>query len=146
MCEVLEVSRSGFYAWRSRPESHRSKHHRDLLREIRIIHADRDMQSYGSPRVHKELVARGKVCSEKHGGGVDAAAWLGSHEPGGDTESRPIRHIRFPWRKTCSIGSLSRMLRIGFGWQTSPTSGHWRVGSTWPLCWMPTRGKSSAGR
>jgi transposase InsO family protein len=64
MCEVLEVSRSGFYAWRSRPESERSKHHRELLEEIQAIHADRDMKSYGSPRVHQELVARGKRCSE----------------------------------------------------------------------------------
>ena len=64
MCEVLEVSRSGFYAWRSRPESERSKHHRELIEEIKTIHADRDMKSYGSPRVHKELVARGKRCSE----------------------------------------------------------------------------------
>ncbi len=64
MCEVLEVSRSGFYAWRSRPESGRSKYHRELVAEVRRIHADRDMKSYGSPRVHKELVARGKTCSE----------------------------------------------------------------------------------
>ena len=64
MCEVLEVSRSGFYAWRSRPESERSKRHRELIEEIRTIHADRDMKSYGSPRVHKELLARGKSCSE----------------------------------------------------------------------------------
>ena len=64
MCEVLEVSRSGFYAWRSRPESERSKHHRELVAEMKRIHADRDMQFYGSPRVHQELVARGKTCSE----------------------------------------------------------------------------------
>ena len=41
MCEVLEVSRSGFYAWLSRTESERSKRHRELLEEIRKIHADR---------------------------------------------------------------------------------------------------------
>jgi len=64
MCEVLEVSRSGFYAWRSRSESDRSKHHRDLIEEIQQIHSHRDMKSYGSPRVHKELVWRGKPCSE----------------------------------------------------------------------------------
>jgi transposase InsO family protein len=28
------------------------------------IHADRDMKCYGSPRMHRELVARGKACSE----------------------------------------------------------------------------------
>ena len=63
MCEVLEVSRSGFYAWLSRPESERSKHHRELVEEMQRIHADRDMQSYGSPRVQRELAARGKRCS-----------------------------------------------------------------------------------
>ena len=64
MCEVLEVSRSGFYAWRSRPESERSKHHRELVAEVKKIHDDRDMKFYGSPRVHGELVARGKACSQ----------------------------------------------------------------------------------
>jgi len=64
MCEVLEVSRSGFYAWRSRPESERSKRHRELIEEIKKIHSDRNMESYGSPRVHRELLARGKRCSE----------------------------------------------------------------------------------
>lgn len=64
MCDVLEVSRSGFYAWRSRPESKRAKHHRELVEEIKKIHSDRDMACYGSPRVHQELVARGKSCSE----------------------------------------------------------------------------------
>ena len=64
MCEVLVVSRSGFYAWRRRPESQRSKDHRELVAEMRKIHANRNMSSYGSPRMHKELVARGKACSE----------------------------------------------------------------------------------
>ena len=64
MCEVLEVSRSGFYAWRSRPESQRSKHHHTLIKEIKKIHTDRDMKSYGSPRIHRELLSRGIACSE----------------------------------------------------------------------------------
>ncbi len=64
MCKVLEVSRSGFYAWRSRPESERSQRHRELVSEMRDIHNDNDMKSYGSPRMHKELAARGAQCSE----------------------------------------------------------------------------------
>jgi len=64
MCEVLEVSRSGFYAWRSRPESERSKRHRELVHEMKRTHGCRDTQCYGSPRMHKELAARGKTCSK----------------------------------------------------------------------------------
>ncbi len=63
MCEVLEVSRTGFYAWRKRAESARSKRHQKLLAEMKTIHADKDMKCYGSPRMHEELVARGwSVC------------------------------------------------------------------------------------
>lgn len=64
MCEVLEVSRSGFYAWRSRPESERSKHHREIIIRIEEIHADCDTRFYGSPRIQKELAAQGIESSE----------------------------------------------------------------------------------
>jgi transposase InsO family protein len=64
MCEVLEVSRSGFYAWRRRPESERSRRQRELVSEMESIHADRDMKSYGSPRMQQELVSRGHEVSE----------------------------------------------------------------------------------
>ncbi|HUG20206.1 MAG TPA: hypothetical protein VMM56_14570 [Planctomycetaceae bacterium] len=48
MCRVLEVSRSGFYAWRVRPESARSQRHQELVAEMEEIHADRDLKNYGS--------------------------------------------------------------------------------------------------
>lgn len=64
MCRVLEVSRSGFYAWRARPESKCTVQQRELVSEIEAIHSDRDVKNYGSPRVHQELVARGHDVSE----------------------------------------------------------------------------------
>jgi putative transposase len=39
MCRVLGVSPSGFYGWRSRPESARSASNRQLLDDVRRIHA-----------------------------------------------------------------------------------------------------------
>ncbi len=54
MCRVLEVSRSGFYAWLRRPESNRTKADRKLKVWIRAIHK-RTRKSYGSPRIHEEL-------------------------------------------------------------------------------------------
>lgn len=58
MCRQLRVSRSGYYAWRSRPESKRVQENRRLLVEIRAVHEEY-RRVYGSPRVHFELQSRG---------------------------------------------------------------------------------------
>ena len=58
MCEVLEVSPAGYYAWRGRPESGRTAANRDLLGEIRRVHAC-SRGRYGSPRVQAALRAEG---------------------------------------------------------------------------------------
>ena len=55
MCRALEVSRSGYYAWRSRPRvSRREAEDVVLLGLIRQIHAA-SRGTYGSPRVHRQL-------------------------------------------------------------------------------------------
>jgi len=54
MCRLLKVSRSGYYAWRSRPESRRAKFDRGLMPEIQRIH-EQSHGVYGSPRVRAEL-------------------------------------------------------------------------------------------
>ena len=58
MCDVLEVSPAGYYAWRARPESRRSVANRTLLDDIKRVHRD-SHRCYGSPRVHRELEAQG---------------------------------------------------------------------------------------
>ena len=62
MCDVLDVSRAGYYAWRSRPESARSVENRELLEDIQQVHCD-NRGRYGSPRVHVELKTRGRGVS-----------------------------------------------------------------------------------
>jgi putative transposase len=52
---VLSVSRSGYYEWLSRPESSRAQENKMLLKQIRQIHEE-SRETYGSPRVHAELV------------------------------------------------------------------------------------------
>ena len=62
LCEVLEVSPAGYYAWRSRPESQRSAANRELVDDIRRVHRDARGR-YGSPRIHVELKAQGRGAS-----------------------------------------------------------------------------------
>lgn len=58
MCEVLGVSRSGFYAWRRRAPSARVTENQQLAVKIAAIHKQ-SRGTYGSPRVHAELCAQG---------------------------------------------------------------------------------------
>lgn len=58
MCELLAVSRSGFYAWSSRPESPRKRQDRRLAVEIRA-HFRASRGSYGSPRILLDLRDQG---------------------------------------------------------------------------------------
>lgn len=64
MCRVLEVGRSGYYAWRRRPVSRRCQANERLLVEIRTLYRISN-QSYGSPRIYRELRGTGVVCSRK---------------------------------------------------------------------------------
>jgi transposase-like protein len=54
MCRVLGVSRSGYYDWKDRPPSRRSREDAALTERIHEIH-HRSRATYGSPRVHAEL-------------------------------------------------------------------------------------------
>ena len=64
MCEQLEVSRSGYYAWAHRPESARKTKDRELTEVIADVHEE-SRRRYGSPRVFRELKARGYRVSRK---------------------------------------------------------------------------------
>ena len=63
MCRVLGVSRAGYYAWRTRPPSDTARRHGDLTATIRAIHEEPHLDTYGSPRMARELTARGVACS-----------------------------------------------------------------------------------
>jgi len=64
MCRVLEVTRSGFYAWRTREPSARARQDQRLRIEVRVIHRQTSGR-YGSPRIQQELQARGERVSRK---------------------------------------------------------------------------------
>ena len=63
-CEVLDVSRSGYYAWRDRPVAKRTLEDAEVLVEIEAAYAA-GRGSYGSPRVHRELRGKGRRVGKK---------------------------------------------------------------------------------
>jgi len=64
MCRVLDVSASGYYAWRRRMISVRAREDEALRGKIRLIY-DRSRQTYGSPRIHAELKEEGTPVGRK---------------------------------------------------------------------------------
>lgn len=64
LCRVLQVTRSGFYAWQGRPLSPRAQRDVRLRVQIRASHASSHGR-YGSPRIHRDLVESGEAISRK---------------------------------------------------------------------------------
>ena len=64
MCRMLGVSRSGYYGWRDKSPTRRSREDAALTEKVREIHR-RSRETYGSPRVHAELKALGTRCGRK---------------------------------------------------------------------------------
>ena len=63
-CHVFEVSRSGYYAWKGRPEPARALADAEIVVKIKAAYrAGRG--SYGSPRVFRELRANGQRIGRK---------------------------------------------------------------------------------
>lgn len=58
LCDVLGVSRSGYYDWKDRPPSQRDIFTQQLLGQIIHLHKVHK-QRYGSPRIHAALVQQG---------------------------------------------------------------------------------------
>jgi len=85
LCEALEVSAGGYYAWATRADSPTRQWRDELLGAITETHAE-VKQGYGSPRMTAELNARGHECSEN-----TVAELMSAH---GITARTPRRFVR----------------------------------------------------
>lgn len=64
MCRVFEVSRSGYYEWRSRPPSQRDQRDEALKAQIKLSH-DKGRQTYGTRRIKQDLEQQGETVSRR---------------------------------------------------------------------------------
>ena len=64
MCRVLSVHRSGYYAWKLKPQSKRALADTKLLSDIKQSY-NNSYGIYGSPRIHRDLREAGIYCGVK---------------------------------------------------------------------------------
>lgn len=63
LCRTLGVARSGYYDWKKRGESKRSKQNRELLARIEEVHRA-SREAYGAVKTWRELNTRGIACGK----------------------------------------------------------------------------------
>ena len=61
LCEALDVSRSGFHAWLSRPPSARARGDKVIGAQVKASFVDSD-RTYGARRVWHDVLAEGATC------------------------------------------------------------------------------------
>jgi putative transposase len=61
MCALLSVSKSGYYEWRSRPQSETGRKHELLKINMKAVF-EANNEEYGYRRVHRALVRGGEEC------------------------------------------------------------------------------------
>jgi putative transposase len=77
MCKVLKLARSGYYAWCNRNLSPRNQENKILSEQIKQIH-QASRQTYGSPRIHAALVAKGFQVGRNRVGRLMATLGIGA--------------------------------------------------------------------
>jgi len=104
MCQELEVSRSGYYAWRGRPPSKREMANRELKEKIQAVFAE-SHETYGSPRIYRILRSQGLTVS------VNRVARL---MRSGGLRAKQARHFRSTTRRNKKDSVAPNLLQRDF--------------------------------
>jgi putative transposase len=104
LCEVLGISRSGFYAWLHRQPSRRERENEVIAVQVREVHR-RSREIYGSPRIYAELRGEGK------GWGRHRVARIMREE---GLRARCARHFRWIATKREELPASPDLLRRKF--------------------------------
>lgn len=105
MCQTLAVSRSGYYAWRTRPPSQRQQANRAMLEQIKSMHQV-SRQTYGSPRIHAALQRQGVHCGRNR-----VARLMHTH---GIAASKPKKRYPVTTQRQPGASAAPNLLRQDF--------------------------------
>jgi len=104
MCQVLQVSRSGYYDWAKRKESDRSQRDRTLLKEIRKVH-EQTKEAYGATKTWRTLSQSGMVCGKHRVARLRQEAGI---------EARRKRKFRLAYKARNTAPAPANLLRWPF--------------------------------
>lgn len=104
MCHVLRVSRSGYYDWRGRKPSARSKRDKELLEQIGQIHRD-NKQAYGGIKTWHALRRAGVRCGKHRVARLRRAAGI---------EAQRKRRFRLAYRSRQNTQAAANLLKWPF--------------------------------
>lgn len=104
MCQVLQVSRSGYYDWHDREESERSQRDQVLLNEIRKIHHD-SKEAYGAIKTWQALRQAGVDCGKHRAARLRRLAAI---------EARRKKKFRLAYRSRNSAPPAPNLLKWPF--------------------------------
>lgn len=123
LCQVLQVSRSGFYAWQGRPESRRAQENRVLLARMQVLH-EATREAYGARKMWHCLRQEGQVCGRHRVARLRRLAGIVARR-----RRRFIRTIQARPEKVAIPNRLDRQFTV---------AGHNRVWAA-DLTYIPTR-------
>jgi Transposase and inactivated derivatives len=123
MCQMLQISRSGYYDWQGRGESQRSQRDQVLLNAIRKIHQD-SKEAYGTIKTWQALRQAGVDCGKHRAARLRRLAAI---------EARRKRKFRLAYRSRHSAPPAPNLLKWPF--QAAYTDQIWVTDVTF----IPTR-------
>jgi putative transposase len=104
MCQVLQISRSGYYDWTAREQSERSKRDGVLLKEIRKVHEEMK-EAYGAIKTWRVLQRSGTVCGKHRVARLRRQAGI---------EARRKRKFRLAYQARYTAPAPANLLRWPF--------------------------------
>lgn len=126
MCQALQVSRSGYYAWFRRKPSARDQQNQLLLEKIRLAY-EGSRKAYGSPRIYQALRREGAVCGRNRVARLMREAGLKAQRQYYYKRNTPTVHGRLEASNLVNQEfSVSQPNRI---WASDIT--HFRTGAGW---------------
>ena len=142
-CAVLDVSTSGYYAWKNRKASLRQQRDMLLLAHVRAQFLNSN-ETYGSPRMHAELTGEGievglhRVARIMQENGLKSRQKTRFKKTTDSDHGGPVAPNLLDQNFSAEGPNEKWGVDISYVWPL-------RVASIWRSCWISSRGKLSAG-